>query len=231
MNSGLKNKISSEDKLNTGTEAVLFDLDGVLVDSMKFHAGAWVSAMKDYGYEVEELEIYKREGMAGYGSVLDILRIKGYELPDSKKMDEIYEHKHRLFEQNSVQLFPHVNEIIAHLKSRGICTGLVTGSLMRAVTHLLGEEFISVFDSIIASDDVVRGKPDPEPYLKAAAKINIDPSKCVVIENAPMGIESAKNAGMCCYAIETSLPEEYLLAADRIFKNHTQLFEFIKKEF
>ncbi len=81
----------------------------------------------------------------------------------------------------------------------------------------------------MTADDVKKGKPDPEPYLKALHHLGSKPESSVVIENAPMGIRSAKSAGLTCYAIETSLSGEYLHEADLVFHNHQALFAFLMK--
>jgi beta-phosphoglucomutase-like phosphatase (HAD superfamily) len=76
---------------------------------------------------------------------------------------------------------------------------------------------------------VNNGKPDPEPYLKAVNELNVDKESCLVIENAPAGITSAKSAGLTCFAVQTSLPEEYLKSADKIFRSIDDLSAFLIK--
>ena len=83
---------------------------------------------------------------------------------------------------------------------------------------------LNKFDVIISGDDTEKGKPNPEPYLAAMQKLNILPIESLVIENAPLGIQSAKTAGAYCIAITTTLGREYLKEADEVVKNHRELF-------
>jgi beta-phosphoglucomutase-like phosphatase (HAD superfamily) len=86
-----------------------------------------------------------------------------------------------------------------------------------------------VFEIIITGEMVSNGKPDPEPYLKAVNELNVDKESCLVVENAPAGITSAKSAGLTCFAVQTSLPEEYLKSADKIFGSIADLSAFLIK--
>ena len=79
------------------------------------------------------------------------------------------------------------------------------------------------FDVIITADDALRGKPDPEPFLLATRALKMEPEKCIVIENAPFGIEAARNAGCAVPAICTTLSKEYLVRANWIVKDHEEL--------
>ena len=94
---------------------------------------------------------------------------------------------------------------------------------------MLPVKIFNLFNAIVSVDDVINGKPHPEPYLKAIDILKCDPKYALVIENAPLGIESAKKAGLDCFAIETTLPGSYLKNADRIFKSHRLLFEYFKE--
>ena len=92
--------------------------------------------------------------------------------------------------------------------------GLVTGTPGKEIKNILPERIAKLFDCIVAGDQVKKGKPNPEPYINAAKTLNLNPSECVVVENGPFGIKSAKGAGMFCFALTTSLPENYLKGAD-----------------
>ena len=100
---------------------------------------------------------------------------------------------------------------------------IVTGGGRDRVQRLIDEYFRGVFDAVITSDDVQHTKPYPEPYLKAAEKLKVAPANCVVIENAPLGIRSAKRAGMHVIAIETTLDRQFLKEADQITKDMFQV--------
>ncbi len=208
--------------------AVLFDMDGVVVDSMRFHAAAWKQVLGEHGLAVEEIEIYLREGMSGRQSIEDIFADHGRPFPSEDRFQKLIAKKHALFERNTIGLFPSVVSILEWVKARGACAALVTGSAQRSIDHMMPERVLSLFDAVISAEDVAKGKPDPEPYRRALEKLGADPAAALAIENAPMGIRSAKGAGVTCYAIETTLPRRYLSAADLIFGDHASLFEYFK---
>jgi len=208
--------------------AVLFDMDGVIVDSMRHHASCWISVLRDYGLVLDETDILRREGMSGLESVKDIFREKEVPCPGADEIESLMNKKHHLFESGKVGIYPYVRDILAALKSKKILTGLVTGSLGRSVRHVLPGDVRCMFDTLVTADDFINGKPHPEPYLTALVNLGIGREGAIVIENAPMGINSAKSAGLVCYAVRSTLPREHLMGADMIFSDHEELYGFIK---
>jgi beta-phosphoglucomutase len=208
--------------------AILFDMDGVIVDSMRFHAAAWKQVLGEYGVIVDDIDIYLREGMSGRQSVEDIFFEYGKPLPDEQVFQELIAKKHALFESNHIGLYPCVETILAWIKSCNMLTGLVTGSLKRSVDYVLKPGVQSQFNVVITAEDVSKGKPDPEPYMRAIERLGVKPEQTLIVENAPMGIRSARSAGITCYALETTLPGRYLKEADKIFSDHRSLFEILK---
>jgi len=208
-------------------DAVLFDMDGVVVDSMPSHFQTWQSVLHDSGISVSMEDIYRREGMTGILSVRDIFLDKKAPLPDDEDVQDIMSRKHELFEGCNISLFPQIGIILDCLKSRGLKLALVTGSSKRAVRHVLPDDVSCLFDAIITSEDVVRGKPDPEPYVTALEALSVPASRSLVIENAPMGVQSAGSAGIKCIALETTLEKSWLLSADLVFPDHDSLREYL----
>ncbi len=209
-------------------EAILFDMDGVVVDSMRVHADAWKRVLGEFGLELDDIDILRREGMSGRQSVEDIFLEKERPVPGEIEFNELLAKKHILFEQSRIHLFPFVEEMLEWIGNRGIRSALVTGSLRRSVHHVMPDNVFSSFDAVISAENVVRGKPDPEPYTRALDSLGARPEHSLVIENSPMGIRSARAAGITCFALETTLPRRYLIEANRIFKDHRDLFEFLK---
>ena len=207
--------------------AVLFDMDGVITDSMGLHEYAWRNAFKEIGLILDSHDIFRREGMSGIASVRDIFLEKGIEPPDDIQLENLINRKHFHF-KGEIDLFPHVDQIISYLSKRRIKLALVTGSHRSNVERIIPVTLLEKFSAIVTSDDVVNGKPDPESYERAMELLECTTDDCVVIENAPMGIKSAKNARLKCLAIETTLPQEYLSGADIIFSDHRSLFEYLK---
>lgn len=208
--------------------AILFDMDGVVVDSMKHHAAAWTRVLGEYGLEVRDIDIYRREGMSGRESVEDIFREKGRPFPGEDDFTSMLERKHALFERNDIRLYPIVEEMLLWISGRGVPMALVTGSLRRSVEHVMPAGLLGLFGAVVTAGDVASGKPDPEPYLRALEKLGADAGHSLTIENAPMGIRSARKAGLLCYAIETTLPRSYLEEADKIFHDHASLLAYMK---
>jgi beta-phosphoglucomutase len=209
-------------------KAVLFDMDGVITDSMHWHAESWQKAFLDHGVEITKKDIFKREGMSGMASIIDILKEKHHPVPSTKELERLMQKKLSIFETNGVKIFPYVTEMLGLISDLQLKSGLVTGSLRRSVEFMLKDSILSFFDVIVTVNDIQKGKPHPEPYLNAMKQLNLAPDKTLVIENAPLGIISAKEAGADCYAIETSLDSTYLKDADMVFKNHELLLNFLK---
>ncbi|MBU1628423.1 HAD family phosphatase [bacterium] len=209
--------------------AVIFDMDGVIVDSMPYHYDAWNQVFKDLGINISKTELYMREGEKGAFSLDYFTRRAGINLT-KEELAENLDKKEAIFKKISKpKVFPLIEDIIHGIKDKGISTGLVTGTSYNEAAKLLPLEIFNSFDVIVAGDMVIKGKPDPEPYLMASKKLGISPEKCLVVENAPNGITSAKGAGMFCIAICTSLEQEYLKEADEIFSNFDDLKNYLLK--
>ena len=126
-------------------------------------------------------------------------------------------------ENRSFSLYDGVQELIENLKANGLQLALVTGASHQRLMGTDITSFLNQFDVLITGDQVSQGKPSPEPYLLGAQKLGAIISECLVIENAPMGIKSAKEAGMCCIAICSTLDKEHLAQADTILNTIGEL--------
>lgn len=208
--------------------AILFDMDGVVVDSMGFHAAAWKEVLGEHGLVMDDIDIFRREGMSGRQSVEDIFTEQGVPFPGDEAYLRLEEKKHSLFERNRITLYPLVRDIIAWAGGNGTMTALVTGSPRRSVEYVMPADVLALFDAVITAGDVSRGKPDSEPYEKAMRALRVDAAETLVVENSPMGILSAKAAGALCYALETTLPARFLGGADRVFRDHAELYGFLR---
>ncbi|MFA6349686.1 MAG: HAD family phosphatase [Candidatus Omnitrophota bacterium] len=210
-------------------KAIIFDMDGVIVDSMPYHFISWYEALRPEGVRVTCFDVYAKEGERWEKTIRDFLRRESIR-PTPEVFKRIYARKQKYFRQYfKPRLFKGMEEFIACLKHKGYKLGLVTGTPAQDIKAILPVEIISKFDIVVAGDSVKKGKPHPEPYLTAAKLLELDPAKCVVIENAPYGIESAKRAGMFCIALATSLPKEYLTAADVVVNRLKEVTRIIGK--
>jgi beta-phosphoglucomutase len=214
-----------------GFGAILFDMDGVIVDSMRHHADCWIRVFAEHGVSLSAEDIFLREGMSGIDSIVDIFRSKGGRVPAPDEMRLLQERKHELFERRPIDVFPGMEEMLVYLAGKGVVLGLVTGSLRRSVGHVLPAGLMGLFRSVITVDDIENGKPHPEPYLKGLHDVGFPPEKALVVENAPLGISSARAAGLRCFAIATTLAPVYLETADRVFPSHAEFYSYMREIF
>lgn len=214
---------------------VALDMDGVINDGMSFHAQAWQATYQALcGVELPELLIYEREGVKGDEFVRQLAPLLGLPAPDDETVAALNREKDRRFHAIfRVIPIPGIHDLVALLAGRlGYPLAVVTGSNRDTARHALaGLGLAGCFAHVVAADDVGRGKPHPEPYLTAARLLAVDPAHCLVIENAPAGISAAGAAGMACVAVTTSLPADYLRAADRIVADHGQLASLLLAEY
>lgn len=201
-------------RLNFKPKAVIFDMDGVVVDSMAYHFISWYEALRPYGVQVNCFDIYSREGERWEKSLKELLAKRKIK-PTAKLLKRIFRERNRIFRTYFKRfIFQGVDEALACLSHKGYRLGLVSGTPTLQIQRILPKKILTQFNCVIGGDQVKNGKPHPEPYLNAAKELEVLPSECVVIENAPLGIASAKRAGMFCLALTTSLPKEYLREAD-----------------
>jgi beta-phosphoglucomutase len=208
---------------NKRFKAVIFDLDGVITNTMPDHFRAWSRVFREAGLHVTRLDIYRREGQPGRQSVKEIFA--DYNLPfDPARADMMLERKEALFKEIVRGRFINgARSFLKEMKRRGFRLALVTGTARHEMMKVLPERVRAFFEAMVTGNDVKHGKPHPEPYLKALKALNISPYDALVIENAPFGIRSAKQARIECVALATSLPEAYLREADGIFKTYRDL--------
>jgi beta-phosphoglucomutase len=203
--------------------AVIFDMDGVIADTMCYHMRAWRMIFARYGIRVSQNDIYKREGQKGINSVEEIFGEYGRPF-DLTTGHRILLEKEELLKRIVKRRFiAGSRPFVKVLKRRGFKLALVTGTARHEVHKILPLEIFNLFQVVVCGSDVQNGKPHPEPYLTALKKLKINGGQAVVIENAPFGIRSAKAAGIKCLAIETSLPKKFLKEADGIFHSFAHL--------
>jgi len=203
--------------------AILFDHDGVLVDSMSYHVAAWKRVMARYGIEIDPLEIYLTEGATTLEVAAELFHRHNKPASPDQVQEIVREKRDEYLANNATQINEGVLDVLEYLKENRYRLGLVTGSIRSQVEPVLGPEIYATFDCIITAEDVERGKPDPEPYLRAIQKLHIAPSECLVIENAPLGIRAGKSAGCAVVAVTTTLAPYHLREADAIVHDFAEL--------
>jgi beta-phosphoglucomutase len=209
-------------------QSIIFDMDGVITNTMPDHFRTWAQAMAEKNINITTMDIYKREGQPGLQSLREIFA--EYEIPfDEIKAKHILFRKEELFKElRHTRYIPGARSFLKHCWEEGFRLAIVTGTASSELSRILPMNLRRYFEVIITGSDVSKGKPHPEPYLKALASLKISPEDAIVIENAPYGIRSAKSAGLVCLALMTSLPEEYLIEADYIFPSYNHLLDEIQ---
>lgn len=209
-------------------KAVCFDMDGVLVDTMDDHAEAWNFAFQERGHSIAREYFYELEGMPGRKTIQHVNERFSLNLTPQDQ-EALYHSKRNYFVQHSTYSFyKDTLEAIAYLKEKNIPIGLATGSRKEFVEEVLSQLHFP-FDAVITGDDVVNGKPSPEPYEKVFEQFDFPFEEWIVVENAPLGIRAAKASGAFVLAIQTTLPEEKLLHADHVLEQHKDLKECLQQ--
>lgn len=205
--------------------AVLFDYDGVTADTPRINYAAWKHVFAKAGAHVGENEYYLLEGHGP--KMVSAALCKAYGITESR-IEELSKAK-ETYMQTLVtpRVYDEIPELLSSLKEAGLSVGLVTGASRKRIELTLSVSIRPYYDTIVTSDDVLNTKPHPEPYLKAAHALGVEPSDTLVVENAPLGIQSAKAAGMTCLALTTTLQPQYLSLADSIHESHTLLVRMI----
>jgi HAD superfamily hydrolase (TIGR01509 family) len=215
-------------------KAVLFDMDGVLYDSMPFHARAWEEAAIAHHLNYKKKDFYLFEGRTGE-STIDILFMRTFgrhATEEEKKI--IYDDKTRRFNsRNNCRVMPGAPEVLEQVKAHGWQALVVTGSGQHSLIDKLNEDFPGCFswEKMVTAFDVKYGKPHPEPYLMGLEKAGVKPCEAIVVENAPLGVQAAVAAGIFTVAVNTGpLPDSILLdqGADLLFPDMKTLANYLK---
>jgi len=202
---------------------VLWDWDGVLVDSGRNFYGAYEMVLREEGIAVTPREIFLREGEPTPVLLRAIFDRHHVRVDDDKIKDLVIRRREYDTRVGERKLFPAVPRLLSRLRRAGCRNGLVTGSSRRSLQRVLQPEQTRWFDIIVTADDVAQGKPNPEPFLRATQVLQADPDSCVVIENAPFGIEAARKAGCAVVALCSTLSKEDLTHANWVVNNHDEL--------
>jgi beta-phosphoglucomutase len=199
--------------------AMILDMDGVVLDSMPTHLRTWQQTLAPLGIELTADDLYPLEGIPTEPTAQKLTEQLLGRACSGAEAQRLADAKRALFRQIfQPTLVDGMGPLLHDLQGRGFRLGLVTGSARSVVDESLAPTGAAdLFDAVVTGDQVSQGKPDPEPYRTAAARLGIPPSECLAVENAPLGIQSAKAAGMGCVALETTLPAEQLPAADQVF--------------
>ncbi len=230
MNELLKEYLQIKQHNSFSLKAVIFDMDGVLYDSMPAHDKSWRQTMDELNLQHIPYEFYLQEGRIGKSTIDAVFQRNLQREATEEEEQRIYARKSELFQQyNSGATMPGAKEVLNYVKEKGLKPVLVTGSGQPSLLNRLDIHFPGIFtpQTTVTAFDVVNGKPDPEPFLMGLEKGgNLRPNQAIVIENAPLGIQAAVAAGIFTIAVNTGpLPDTILsdAGASLVFDSMTTL--------
>ncbi|MBW2064988.1 MAG: HAD family phosphatase [Deltaproteobacteria bacterium] len=194
---------------------VIFDMDGVLIDSYKAHFLSWKRMLANHGLDITEEEFASTFGQTNH----DILA-RLFPSIDEKDYDTLAKEKEDLFREILRRDFPEMDgakELISCLHEAGALLAIGSSAPRENVYTVLemipGGEYFRV---VTCGDEIIRGKPDPEVFLKTAKKMGLPPQRCVVVEDAPAGVEAARSAGCAVIALTGTVPRDHFLEPDLV---------------
>ena len=203
-------------------------MDGVLIDAMPFHAEAMKIAIKEEtNYEIDKKIVYQLEGMPSNNLVKEIF--KKYNINkelDQELIEKISERKKQLFKEiEDTRIIEGVPDLIKMLNECKCLKAIVTGAAKKEI-ELTIDKMIGLknFDVVVSGEDVEAGKPNSDPFVVALQKMNIKSSECIVVENAPLGVEAANKAGIRCILTLNNTPLNISTDFNNIISNETQIF-------
>lgn len=217
-------------------KAYFFDMDGVIFDSMPHHAQAWDIVMKRHGLDFTARDCYLQEGRTGQSVIEEtIWRCENRQAGEKEIWDMYWEKTDAFQALGGAEPMAGIHKVLAYLQGQGKMIYIVTGSGQKTLFNTLEQHFPGIFsrERMVTAFDVTKGKPDPEPYLKAWEKSGLRKEDCCVIENAPLGIRSAKAAGLFAIGVNTGpLTDEDLKkeGADLVLSDMKELLTYLQTE-
>lgn len=217
-------------------KAIFFDMDGVLFDSMPYHAKAWEEVMRANGLPFTAYDAYLNEGRTGQSVIQEAANIVN-KTCTAEQIEDIYHQKADLFKRmqpNGAQPMDGIREVLTFLAEQQKQVWVVTGSGQASLFAQLNTLHPTLFtrEQLITAYDVTHGKPHPEPYLKAWERSGLKKEECCVVENAPLGVRAAKSAGLFTIAVNTGILENERLSqekADLVLPNMHALLQWLQE--
>jgi beta-phosphoglucomutase family hydrolase len=221
----LKNKMPAIYPLpdTTQSRGVIFDLDGVLVNTAPFHKKSWSDLADKQGFQITDQLFYTTFGMQNY-QIIPMLAPTKLSPQKIQRLSEWKERRYRRLIKGKLTLLDGARKLIDDLKTSGFLLAIGTSTPLTNLNFILEQIPIRhCFDACVTGQDVTRGKPAPDTFLKAAKKLALPANRCVVVEDALQGVQAAKAAKMPVIALTTTRSREDLKQADLIVESLEQL--------
>jgi beta-phosphoglucomutase len=210
-------------------DAVVFDFDGVLANSIQVHAVAYQLTLQPFDVPVDAHQVYLREGARSETIIRTFMEENGYE-PDEALVERLATIKQRVFERvGEPGLYPWAREVVETIDERGFAMAICTGTRRENVPGIAGD-LAERFDFVASEETYEKDKPHPQAFETAAEGLDVDAERCLAIENAPRGIESARKAGMSVVGVATTLTREEVAEADWVLDEVTDVLDVVPAE-
>jgi len=206
-------------------QALIFDMDGVIVDNTLIQARAFQLLFRDQAVDADAIQLLRRLNGAPASEILKEAFAKKPQ-PDEKleSFAEQREFLYRTLYWDDRRPLPGLVEFLEAARASGLKIGLGSGSGQESIAYILdGLDLRRFFDVVISKDDVDKGKPHGDTYSVTAKKLGVDPAQCVVFEDAVLGEQSAYRAGMPCVAVASTLPGQDFQAPLLVIRDFTEL--------
>ncbi len=208
----------------SNVQAAIFDMDGTMVNNMAYHKRAWDEFCDRYSLELTEETYKKKISGKKNNDILTLLFERKLSSLEIEKYSAEKEAMYRKLYAPDIQPVDGLLEIIQKIQERGIILAIATTAPQKNREFVLKKLGLqNTFSTILGDEDVSKGKPAPEIYLKIVKKLGLQPQSCIAFEDSPPGVESAKVAGMTVIGILTAHSEEDLAKADLRVKDFSEL--------
>jgi beta-phosphoglucomutase family hydrolase len=209
--------------------AVIFDMDGLMIDSEKIHLKAYNEALKEFGIRISKQGNLKYVGISDTDICKDLVKVHNLEISYhdlKRKKDKAYQSF-----LNDVEPQQGLINLVEKLHKENYKLAVASSSNIKEIKIIISKLGIEqYFNNLTSADFVRKGKPEPDIFLYAASKLGVKPQKCLVLEDAPSGVLAAKRANMYCYAIPSEeTKNENFDAADKVLRSLTEVYEALCK--
>ena len=229
IESAIKRYLAESQLKTFNIKGIMFDMDGVLFDSMPLHAEAWVKTFESIGIPFTKRQVYLNEGRTGAATIDDEFQKHFGRHSTTSEQQEIYHIKSGIFKQMPKPgPIPGIADVLQFLAGNNIARTVVTGSGESSTLDRIEMHFPNIFNRrlMVTANDVKQGKPYPEPYLMGLQKLGLEPNEALIVENAPMGIQAGVAAGVFTIGVNTGILTKKDLenaGADLVLDNMQQL--------
>lgn len=209
----------------SGIKAIIFDMDGTMIDNMDYHRQAWQEFCLNRGIKLSDNEFNKKLSGKKNDEYFKVLFNQKFTETQIKEMAEEKEFIYRKLYENKVEEIKGLTIFLKKIMERKIICAIATTSPIANREMILNKLQLHPYFSVIFGDeDVINGKPNPEIYLKTIKKLKVDPKNCLVFEDSPAGVQSAKSAGvLTIVALLSSHSQNELIDANYFVKDYTEI--------